>query len=139
MQRTSFLIIATIAIGFLFVISQSSDTVSLAWRRVLHQATNNMEPYQAPLRCDGPLEDLAPNSYLVYLHHGCSLEKHKRTVGKGAHLDSAIGFVFPESERLGICYDATLNESALAAVRCDVVVDMVECQYYANLDSRMEL
>ena len=139
MQRTSLLIIATIAIGFLFVISQSSDTVSLAWRRVLHPPTNNMEPYQAPLRCDGPLEDLAPDSYLVYLYHSCSLEKHKRTVGKGADLDSAISIVFPESERLGIVYDATLNESALAAVRCDLVVDMVECQYYAHLYSGMEL
>ena len=101
-----------------------------------------MGPYQAPLRCDGPSEDLDPEWYFVYLHHGCSLEKHKRAVGEGVDFDSTIEIVFPEDEGLGLCYSAKLNDTALGAVRADLVVDMLECQYefhLATLDDGDEL
>jgi hypothetical protein len=135
MRRNAILITAIIAVGFLFTISRTSDTVSLAWRTVLYKSTNIMGLYQATLRCDGPKEDLIPQAYMVYLHHGCSLEQHKRTVGEGADLDSAIRHVFLETEQYGFIYEVKLNDSALAAVRSDLVVDFVECEYEAHLSA----
>jgi hypothetical protein len=133
MQRNSFLITAITAIGLLFIISRTSDTVYLAWRRVLYESPGIMGSYQATLQCEGPNEDLVLEAYMVYLHHGCSLEEHKRAVGEGADLDSAIRLVFLEVEPYGFCYDAKLNDNALAAVRSDLVVDMIECQYVARV------
>jgi hypothetical protein len=72
---------------------------------------------------------------MVYLHHGSSLEQHKQTVGEGANLDSTINHVFLETEQYGLCYHAHLNDSALAAVRSDLVVDFVECDYEAHLSA----
>ena len=124
---------AIIVIGLLFIISRMADTISFAWRTVLYKSTGIIGLYQAPLYCDGPKGDLIPQKCFVYLHHGCSLEQHKRAVDEGANLDSAIKHVFPEDERLGLCYDAKLDDNALTAVRSDLVVDMVECEYYAHL------
>ena len=87
-----------------------------------------MGPYQAPLYgCDGPSEDRVHQSYMIFLHHGCSLEQHKQAVGEEADVDSAIKFVFPETAQYGLYYRAELGDSALAAVRADLGVDMVEC------------
>lgn len=133
MQRNTFLITAITAIGLLFLISRISDTAYLAWRRVLYESPGVMGSYQATLHCKGPKEDLTPGAYMVYLNHGCSLEEHKRAVGKGADLDSAIGLVFLEVGPYGFCYEAKLNENALAAVRSDLCVDMIECEYRARV------
>ena len=84
--------------------------------------------------CNGTSEDLIHETYMVYLHHGCTLEEHKQLVGEKAGLDSAIKYVFEESEGLGVCYGAKLNDSALAAVRTDIAVDMIECQYRGHLE-----
>ena len=132
MYRRLLFISATIAIGFLFK-HRTSETVTLQWRRLLYKSTNIRGPYEAPIRCEGPEEDLIPDIYMVYLHFGCSLEQHKSVVGEGADLDSAITHVFPEDEGLGLCYEAKLNDTALVAVRSDLVVDMVECEYEAHL------
>lgn len=58
-----------------------------------------MGPYQAPLRCTGPIEGMIPEAHFVYIHRGCSLEQHKRTAGEGLDFDQAIEHVFPEDER----------------------------------------
>ena len=128
MQRKHTLIPAAIAIVILLIISTTSNTTSLTWRKVLHKSTDIAAPYQAPIYgCDGPEKDRVPHKYAVFLHHGCSLEQHKRAVGEGADLDSAIKFVFPETPWYGLYYSAELDDSALSAVRADLVVDMVEC------------
>ena len=128
MQRGQGLIIATSAIIFLFIIFTTSDRTCLIWRKLLNNSAGIIRPYQAPLlSCDGPSEDIVPQSYVVFLHYGCSLEQHKQTVSEGADLDSAIRFVFPETDFHGLYYHAYLDDGPLAAVRSDIVVDMVEC------------
>lgn len=93
-----------------------------------------MGPYQAPMiACDVPTEEIVHQSYIVFLHQGCSLEQHKRAVAEGADLDSAIISVFPETDYHGLYYRAKLDDDALATVRADVVVDMVECNRKVHL------
>ena len=78
---------------------------------------------------NGISEDLIYETYIVYLYYRCTLEEHKQLVGEKAGLDSAIKYVFEESEGLGVYYSAKLNDSALAAVRTDITVNMIKCQY----------
>lgn len=113
-------------------------TDSLARRKLLYQQSTmlnkffkNNEPYKAPLRlCD--LKSRVPNSYVVFLHFGYGLETHEKVVGNGVDWDNAIKFVFEETKDYGLYYSAKLDEEALAAVRADIGVDMVECDLYAE-------
>ena len=88
-----------------------------------------MPDYQAPLLlCQEP--SVLPDQYWVILHHGHSLEQHKRAVGNGTDLDSAIQTFIQEHEEhesQGAFYFADLNNADLAAVRADIGVDFVEC------------
>lgn len=81
--------------------------------------------YQAPMyHCE---EDIVPNSYIVFLSPGVSLEQHKRSVGPGADLDSAISRVHDNWDPNRIIYSADLEDGPLAAVRVDTGVDLIEC------------
>ena len=86
-----------------------------------------MSPYEAPLQCDVPAEEIVPESYIVFLSQGCSLEKHKETVGDGADLDNAIKYVWDEEASHPLYYSAELDDGSLAAVRADEGVSFVEC------------
>ena len=89
-----------------------------------------MGPYQAPLIPeDLPEEDRIPESYIVFLHQGCSLDEHKRTLARqGVDLESKIQNIFPEKVgRYGTYYGADdIDDEALEAIRADVNVDVVE-------------
>jgi len=81
--------------------------------------------YEAPMHvCDVP-EETVPDSYVVFLHKGYSLETHKKAIG--VNIDSAIRFVFDETARYGLYYSAKFDNATLAAVRTDIGVNMVEC------------
>ena len=134
MLQISFSAVTVIAISFLFLSSSTSNAFMSSWPRAFSRLTNNTGPYQAPLICDGIPDWLVPGAYIVYLHDGCSLAQHKRTVADQVDLDSCIRSIYPEIDGLGVVYSAYFSDSALAAVRSDWMVDMVECQYEGRLD-----
>ncbi|KAH8595494.1 hypothetical protein B0O99DRAFT_156998 [Bisporella sp. PMI_857] len=82
--------------------------------------------YEAPLlNCDVPKEEIVPDSYVVFLHQGYSLDKHKQAVG--VNIDSAIQYIVNETAVHGLYYRAGFDNATLAAVRTDIGVDVVEC------------
>jgi len=120
----------------------SRPGVSLHWRRAPHDPTPSMRRYRAPLvGCE--FESVVEESFCVFLHHGCSLEKHKQVVGEQVNLDSKITNIFPETARHGLYYCASnIDDANLEAIRADIVVDMIECNLYAKmfyLDEDVEL
>lgn len=101
--------------------SLGSELVS----RAIQIAHSNQGPYEAPLRiCQSP--DVIPESYVVYLERGHTLEQHMQFVG--IDLKPLMdGDPFPENSRLGIVYCAELDATTLAMVRRDTGVSFVEC------------
>ena len=91
-----------------------------------------MGDYEATLYCSDDLTRI-PDEYFVYLHFGYSLEQHKQEVGGGADLDLPVSSLFPETANYGHYYFARLDDAGLAAVRADIGVDMVECNFSAYL------
>ncbi|KAB5515345.1 hypothetical protein GE09DRAFT_1160162 [Coniochaeta sp. 2T2.1] len=84
----------------------------------------------APLHnCDLPAKDIIPDSYIVYLWPGTTLAQHKAALLPNIDLDRAIDHVMaPILDGGGILYRATLDETALDAVRGDRDhVQLVEC------------
>jgi hypothetical protein len=83
----------------------------------------------APLHnCDLPAEDIIPDNYIVCLWPGTTLAQHKAAL-PNIDLDQAIEHILPAIPgSRGIIYCATLNETALDAVRGDGEhVQIVEC------------
>ncbi|KAK4499472.1 hypothetical protein PRZ48_009987 [Zasmidium cellare] len=97
---------------------------TLLWRQA---ALHPSRAYRAPMfACQYP--DVINRSYGVFLHHGCSLDKHKHLIGEDADLDSRITHCFPETRVHGLYYYANdIDDVTLDAIRADVVVDLVEC------------
>nr|POE93443.1 hypothetical protein CFP56_19455 [Quercus suber] len=120
------------------VTSFENPRVVLLWRRLSHKPTPLLRPYRAPLvNCELP--DLIPDSYFIFLHHGCSLENHKRTIGYQIDLDSKIQYSFPETRHYGHYYGAyDLDDAALDAIRADIAVDMIECNRELHVDLEVE-
>jgi hypothetical protein len=86
--------------------------------------------YEAPMHvCDVP-EEIVPDSYIVFLHKGYTLETHKKAIG--VNIDSAIRLVFNETAHHGLYYSAKFDKATLAAIRTDIGVDMVECDLKAH-------
>lgn len=61
------------------------------------------------------------------------------TVGNGADLDSAIDHIFPETHLYGTYYSATLSDDSLGAVRRDIGVDKVECNFQVTVIEAVEM
>ena len=79
--------------------------LGLFCRKARYGYFNLSHPYRAPLHnCDGPnvKQDINVRSYCVFLHYGCSLDEHKRMVGRSACLDSRITHIFPETRSHGL-------------------------------------
>lgn len=134
MQRTITLVTMAIAVIFLllhFTHPNTSNTVSLTWRKDLHKFTGVMGSYKAPLFCPRDANRV-PNSYFVFLHFSYSLDQHKQEVGNGADLDSAIKWAV-EIPGYGLQYSAEFDDASLAAVRADLGVDLVSCDRRAHL------
>lgn len=91
-----------------------------------------IEGYTAPLHhCEG---DVVPDSYAVSLFPGVSLEQHKATVGREAKLESGINGIVDDWRSDQIIYTVKLDHPALAAVRADAGVKLVECNGRANTE-----
>ena len=90
-----------------------------------HLTTRGIAPL---LNCDVPTEYIIPDNYIVYLWAGTTLAEHKAAL-PNIDLDRAIEHVLPPlHDNGGILYRATLNETALNAVRGDGAhVQLVEC------------
>lgn len=83
--------------------------------------------------CEWPT--VIQESFCVFLHHGCSLEEHKRTVGQQINLDSKIKHIFPETRNHGLYYCADrVDDVTLSAIRAELVVDMIECNRVLEID-----
>ncbi|KAG8631228.1 hypothetical protein KVT40_000368 [Elsinoe batatas] len=129
---------STAAIGILLLlfigVSSKRSAISLLWRKALYSTPHLMSPYRAPLTgCDWP--DVIEGSYAVFLHHGCTLEKHKEQVGRQGNLDSRITHVFPETSHHGLYYSTEKVDGVeLDAIRSDIAVDMVECDLMVEVD-----
>jgi hypothetical protein len=104
-----------------------TDLIALSsWQTHLFAPGNMSEAYKAPLLgCDQP--GVLEHDYIVFLHPGHSLSVHKQNVSNVVDLSSAIDYVFEETKSHGLYYHAILSDTALAAVRADRGVDMVEC------------
>jgi hypothetical protein len=88
------------------------------------------QSYTAPITgCDGTPEDIVEDSYRIYLHRGYSIEQHKTLVIEGGvDWDSCFGRVqLNETLSHGLVYRGTFDKDALAIVRADIGVDLVNC------------
>lgn len=118
-------------ISFIFF---SSNCNAILVRKLILESFGTMAPYEAPLHgCDNSYNDVVPQSYNVFLHQGYSLGDHKQTVIGTVDLDTTIEIVFPETARHGLYYSSELDDNALAAVRADMGVEMVECNRRVTL------
>lgn len=134
MARTRNILIISILL-FLLGTTFRRPGVTLFWRRAQNSSSGRlMHSYQAPAQgCEWP--DVIRGNYLIYLHHGCSIEKHLQTVDERLQtaspqtdLKSKITHVWPETKHHGLYYSAdNLDIWTIRAVRYDIVVDMVEC------------
>ena len=87
--------------------------------------SNDKKAYKAPLEnCDLP--NAVPDDYVVYLKPGYSLQQHEQTIGS-AILDGSVKYVYDDILPNQICYNAKFGTDAIAAVRADPGVEMVEC------------
>ncbi|KAF2225452.1 hypothetical protein BDZ85DRAFT_257512 [Elsinoe ampelina] len=127
---------AAVAILLLLSIGISSkrSAISLLWRKALYSNPHLMPPYRAPFTgCDWP--GVVQGSYAVFLHHGCTLEKHKEQVGRQANLESRITRVVPETSYHGLYYFAEqVDDVEIDAIRSDIAVDMIECDRTVEVD-----
>jgi hypothetical protein len=133
LRASTLLITATIVTYYLILVPKYPTSIPLYWRIKIYQITNIKIPRQAPLRCTSPNKWLIPERYYVYLHLGFTLDQHKQAVRDKVDLDSEINYVQLETSRLGAHYGALLNESALAAVRSNLIIAFLECQYTGEL------
>jgi hypothetical protein len=102
---------------------------SHSYERRPRRSKNDIE---APLYlCDSAHR--VPDSYCVFLCPGYSLEQHQQAIVNTTNLDVAIQHLFPETHLYGTYYCATMDNIALAAVRADRSVEMIECNGYAWL------
>lgn len=86
------------------------------------------------------MPDINPGSYCVFLHQGCSLEKHKLAVGEEADIESKIRHIFPETRNHGLYYCAdNVDDVTLDAVRADIIVDMIECDRSPEISFESEI
>lgn len=117
-------VVVTLASTALLALSLAkSDRFTVLRRKI------SLRPYQAPWDHDPDDPDEVPGEYSVILHNGCTFEKHKETVDRqGVDLDSRLIYVAPRTYDCGAIYTARLDDSALAIVRADCAVDMVECE-----------
>lgn len=73
-------------------------------------------------------EDCLPDEqYMVYLQANYTYELHRAAVANAVNLDTAIYHSFTMISTERFIYGAFLNETALAAVRADQGVWLVEC------------
>lgn len=111
---------------------------ALLRRRALYQSRALMSAYRAPMvGCErtGVIE----GSYFVFLHCGCSLDKHNQTIGNNVDITSKIRRVYPETPGHGLYYWAEdIDETALEAIRSDIVVDMIECNRALDMSDGVE-
>lgn len=108
-----------------------------AWRKanILPRGKRVEGIYSAPMRlCDA--EKRIPDEYIVYLDRGHTLEDHQRIVGDVVDLQQVIGTTFPVTN--GLFYTAKLQNAALNAVRADVGVEMLECQFESHIVEGVE-
>lgn len=90
--------------------------------------TGNADSYTAPmLGCDHPKE-VIPDEYQVFLHKGYSLDHHMAVVGEAVDFDSATRIFMNETATHGLLHRARLDKDALAAVRADIGVYLVNCE-----------
>ena len=61
------------------------------------------------------------------------METHKKVIGNGVDWTNAINSITEENERHGVYYIAELDEQDLTAVRADIGVDAVRCEFYVEL------
>ena len=85
------------------------------------------------MHCEGPKEDIVPDSYFILLHWGYSLTEHKQIVGEAVDLDALIEHIFEGTVHFGLSYSIELDETALDVVRSEWGVDMVECDQWVHL------
>lgn len=99
--------------------------------------TGDKYVWTAPLECNGDPDPELPDRYTVYLHSGYSLSQHKHTLRDLVDLDQAIDHETPvsgEGRLFEHFYSAHLNDTALAAARADLGVDLVACERNVYLD-----
>ena len=124
------LVITIVILTILSIRLKITDSIPHTRMRTLRKTAGLMTEALL-IRCEGPEEDRDPDGYIVYLAPSYSLEQHKETVGSGADLDAAIEFLFDDVRPDQIYYIAKLDEGSLAAVRADLGVVYVECDWKA--------
>lgn len=91
--------------------------------------------YRAPLHnCD--YESLVPNSYVIYLTPGHSLEKHSEAVGKD--IKPFVHHVFDMYTEKVVYVGRPVDGGLLEAIRADEGVELVECEDEPQLDDGLE-
>lgn len=97
----------------------------------VHQSPSPL--YRAPFRqCDGPMEDLIPDSYVVWLAKGHTLQQHKQVLGGSFDLDSMVIAVF-QCNPGRVCYEVKADDSSISAIRADAGVDYIDCNYRVHM------
>jgi len=97
--------------------------------------------YRAPLVNGGSSSEKVAGSYIVYLRPGYSFEQHKTTVSGAVDLEQRVAHVWPRD--LGLTADCVsyctkdVDDTALAVIRADPGVEMVECDSVVTLDMGM--
>nr|POE63504.1 hypothetical protein CFP56_04407 [Quercus suber] len=103
------------------------------WQHSLSMSnTGNNDSYTAPMLGRDDPKEVIPDDYQVFLHIGYSLDHHKRFVGEAVNFDSAIRSVLNETATHGLLYRAHLDQAAVAAVRADIGVDLLNCDQLAH-------
>lgn len=83
--------------------------------------------------------DAVEDAYFVFLHHGCSLEKHSQTVREQVGLDLKFSHILAETAGHGLTYTAEdVDAVALESIRADVAVDLVGCNRAVEIDLEWE-
>jgi hypothetical protein len=87
--------------------------------------------YEAPLDPIYEAGDIVPGQYVVYFSHTSTIEQYRQKA-----LGDSRDFVVLGTLRDGVGYRGLLSAQALAAVRSDENVWLIECDTWASMDNQ---
>ena len=125
------LLLATLVTFTYLTFTWHAPSLPQQWQRDLSMPNaGNNDSYKAPmLSCDH--KEVVPDEYAVFLHRDYSLDDHKAFVGDAVDFDSTARIFLNETATHGLTYFAHFDKHALAAVRANIGVDLVECDSWA--------
>jgi hypothetical protein len=114
-------VIASFPLATAIVAVTSSNPLS-----IFPKPTSNSSPYKAPLYCPPSPSDIIPDSYLIMLFPGRTLQDHFSIIG--VDMKPYFHSSFGEQVFGRVLYSVySVNEEVLERIRSDIGVQRVEC------------